>query len=82
VQEYTGYAKGAGSYRGVSWGSALDARRVDAFGMTLFAGDIANWYFLPSDEPSVAAKTAFDVVAHRPPAATASAPARCWSPAR
>jgi exodeoxyribonuclease V alpha subunit len=55
------FRQGAGS------GIARNARRVNAGEMPRFGGEIADCYFLPADEPSVAASTVFGLVAERLP---------------
>src|SRR4051812_34424908 len=55
------FRQGAGS------GIAQNARRVNAGEMPRFGGEVSDCYFLPADEPSVAASMVVDLVAERVP---------------
>jgi exodeoxyribonuclease V alpha subunit len=55
------FRQGAGS------GIAHNARRVNSCEMPRFGGEITDCYFVPADEPSVAASTLVDLVADRLP---------------
>jgi len=55
------FRQGAGS------GIAQNARRVNAGEMPRFGGDVTDCYFVPADEPSVAASTVVSLVAERLP---------------